>query len=386
MKKRKKKLKQVAGQKKANVQSRITRKTMVSSKIVNPQQSKKVDVRTLTQMQETHQKVSNHAVVQNKENKISSLQRPLQSESSLQSQNRRTEPKGRTWHHPYPEPQLRYEHFSVNNQYSRIKRPQTNTQGGGANTPEQLSWSAINDQYDSDFTSDNLPVNGAIIFSPGQDERPSTSQPRPAIRDVDVTAMLRQIRRALGVREPCRADREARKQSSEAGARATDHCSTQQVGTRKEQTRAGSFRSYNNKAADACLQSPQANTSAAAKQTTSKTIQETPPHWERSTVVVCDSNGPSNSSDTYRYQGASAIPTLDSLTPLRRCQTTSTESSPNINSKARIAHKPSKVQGDKEDGDKPLLQKLFALSGGIGKINWRELRGKKQEKRNDMPR
>ncbi|KAF3850014.1 hypothetical protein F7725_019733 [Dissostichus mawsoni] len=37
------------------------------------------------------------------------------------------------------------------------------------------------------------------------------------IRDVDVSAMLRQIRRALGVREPCRADREARKQSSETG-------------------------------------------------------------------------------------------------------------------------------------------------------------------------
>ncbi|CAK6979215.1 zinc finger protein 106 [Scomber scombrus] len=351
MKKKKKKLKQVAGQKHANVKSVITRKNKVASRVVNPEQSKIANRTTLKQMQETHQKGSGYAVVQNKENKISS----------------------------------RYnKNFSVSNQ--------TNTQGGDK-TPQQLSWPAIshncyNEQYDLDFTSDYLPVNGSIIFNQDQDVRPSTSQPgqelaansantsanAAPIRDMDVSTMLRQIRRALGVREPCRADREARKQSSEAGAQVTDHYTAQQVGTRKEQQAGGSFRNHNNEAADACVQF------LPAKQTTSKTTQGTTEHWERSKVVVCDSDGPSYSSESCQSWGASAIPALDSLVPVRGYQTTSVEP------KVRIAHKPSKDQGGKEDGLKPTMQKLLTLSGARSKLNWRDMRWKKQEKSNGMPR
>ncbi|KAG7219960.1 hypothetical protein INR49_018492 [Caranx melampygus] len=46
-----------------------------------------------------------------------------------------------------------------------------------------------------------------------------TSISAAPIRVVDVSSMLRQIRRELGVREPCRADREAKKQKSEVRAR-----------------------------------------------------------------------------------------------------------------------------------------------------------------------
>eukprot|EP00064_Thunnus_orientalis_P017359 superscaffoldBa00003663_g17440 len=432
MKKKKKKLKQVAGQR-AAVQLATATKTKVASKVVNPEKSKKVNMRTLKRMQETHQIESNHAVVQNKENKMSSLKRPLhQSESTLQSQNRRLiclpgEPKSRTWNHPYPQDHLRNDdNFSVINQCSKVKieRSQTdihvkrphNTQGSGASTPEQLSWPAIsrdcyNGQYDTEFTNDHLPQNGAIVINHDQDENARASQPGPEqaahpantsanaapIRDVDVNSMLRQIRRALGVREPCRADREARKQSSEAGGRVADHSTAQQAGTGKEQLAGGSFRNHNNEAAlyitsaaDASVQSPQVNTSAPATQTTSKTTQGMTQHWERSSVVVCDSDGPSNSSEIWQSQGASPFSVFDSLASLGGCQTTSTEPNRNITCKVRIAHKSGKVQGEKEDGLKPTLQKLLTLSGASSKLSWREMYGemkrRKQDKINGMPR
>ncbi|XP_067428776.1 zinc finger protein 106 isoform X1 [Thunnus thynnus] len=432
MKKKKKKLKQVAGQR-AAVQLATATKTKVASKELNPEKSKKVNMRTLKRMQETHQIESNHAVVQNKENKMSSLKRPLhQSESTLQSQNRRLiclpgEPKSRTWNHPYPQDHLRNDdNFSVINQCSKVKieRSQTdihvkrphNTQGSGTSTPEQLSWPAIsrdcyNGQYDTEFTSDHLPQNGAIVINHDQDENARASQPGPEqaahpantsanaapIRDVDVNSMLRQIRRALGVREPCRADREARKQSSEAGGRVADHSTAQQAGTGKEQLAGGSFRNHNNEAAlyitsaaDASVQSPQVNTSAPATQTTSKTTQGMTQHWERSSVVVCDSDGLSNSSEIWQSQGASPFSVFDSLASLGGCQTTSTEPNRNITCKVRIAHKSGKVQGEKEDGLKPTLQKLLTLSGASSKLSWREMYGemkrRKQDKINGMPR
>lgn len=424
MRKKKKKLKQVAGQKRAEVQWATSTKNKAVSKVVNPEKSKKLSRRTLKQMQETLQKGSNHAVVQNKENKMSSLQRPLnQSESTLQSQNRRFvclpgEPKGRTLHQPYPQDHLRYDdNVSANNQCSKIKNGSTqtdihvkrhNTQGGGAQMPDQLSWPAISPDYYRDFTSDHLPQNGAIIFNHGQDESARASQTgseqaahsanssanAAPIQDVDVNAMLRQIRRALGVREPCRADREARRQNSEVGAQVADGCTTQQAETEKEQPAAGSFRNHNNEAAlyitsaaDSSVQSPQVNTSAPARQTTSKTTQGMTQHWER---VACDSDGPSNSSEISQCQGASSFSTLDSLDSLNGCQTTSTELNSNLTHRVRIAHKSGKFQGEKEDELKPTLNKLLPLSGASSKSSWREMYGemkrKQKEKIKGMPR
>lgn len=74
-----------------------------------------------------------------------------------------------------------------------------------------------------DFTSDHLPQRGAIIFESGQNENPQisetgqngTKEKGNSAAPVDVRVMIRQIRRELGLREPCRADREARKQSTE---------------------------------------------------------------------------------------------------------------------------------------------------------------------------
>lgn len=433
MKKKKKKQKQVAGQKKEKTPRGATRKNTMVSKVVKLAKSKQGNN-------------GNNGVVQNKENKVSSLQRPPhQRESTLQSQSRRLsgEPAGRTWHHPYVRDQFTQsaqqmrndDNFSAKNQCRKVKiessqtdrpvgRPH-NTQGGGTNMPGQPTWPAIsqhdyyNDQYDRDFTSDHLPQNGAIIFDHGQNESSGSSQPgqegsrcaaQPAaadrsasaapIRDVDVSAMLRQIRRALGVREPCRADREARRQNGEAGVRVAD-----QAGAEREQPAGGSFRGRSTEAAlhfasaaTTFVQSSQVNSPAPAshsgvcpsniapakpKQTTAKVAQETTERCEKSSAVASDSNGPLDSRER-EPQWA-----LDSQTSLSRCSSRTTSSEPNLNiaRRVRIAHEAGRVQGEKES--KSTLNKLFRLSGAKSKLSWREMHAemkRKQDRVKGMPR
>ncbi|XP_057678628.1 zinc finger protein 106-like [Corythoichthys intestinalis] len=92
-----------------------------------------------------------------------------------------------------------------------------------------------------DFASDHVPSNHGLIFHqdecvkssvPEQNQTASNSQPKPVPNpNMDVSTMLRDIRQALGVREPCRADREARKQNAQVGARPSERCSSQDKAT-----------------------------------------------------------------------------------------------------------------------------------------------------------
>ncbi|XP_032398117.1 zinc finger protein 106 isoform X2 [Etheostoma spectabile] len=414
--KEKKKQKQVAGQQRANMQQGASHKNQVNSK--------QVKMRRL--QQKTYQQGGNNAVVQNKENKVSSLQRPLhQRESTLQNQSGRLpclsgEPAGQSCHSPHVRDQftqsaqqLRYDdNFSVkieNSQTVRLVRRPDNTPAGATKKPgrEPISQKGYyNQQYDGDFTSDHLPHDGAIIFVHDQNEsmgstqpaQECSAQPDPAngsanaapIRDVDVSAMLRQIRRALGVREPCRADREARKQNSD---RVADYSTTQQAGAEKEQQTGGSFRNNVNNATlhipspDATpVQSSQVNSTDPSniappkpKQATFKMTQGTTQHCEKSSMFASYSNGPSNSRER-ESQG-----TTDS-----QCSTTSSEPNLNLTQKVRVAHNLAKVQGGKEAGLKPTLKKLFSSSGAKSKSNWRtineETKMKKQESGKATPR
>ncbi len=426
MKKKKKKQKQVAGQKQAKRPQRATRKNTVESKVMK--QEKVND--------------SNSSVFQNKENKVSSLQRrPHQRESTLQSQSRRLsgEPSSRTWHHPCVRDQFTQssqqlwddDNFSANSQLRKVKIESSQTDRPVRrphNTQGQTAWPSIsqhdyyNNQYDRDFTSDHLPQNGAIIFDHGQNESTGSSQPgqegsrcsaQPAaadrstnaapIRDVDVNAMLRQIRRALGVREPCRADREARRQNGEAGVRVVN-----QAGAEREQPAGSSFRNHSNDSAPhftsvatTSVQSSQVSSPAPAshsgvcpsniapakpKQTTAKMAQGTTQRCEKSSAVASDSNGPSDSRER-ESQGA-----LNSQTSLSRCSDRTTSSEPNLNiaRRVRIAHEAGRAQVEKEAGLKPTLNKLLILSGAKSKLSWREIheemKRKKQDRVKGMPR
>ncbi|XP_037607356.1 zinc finger protein 106 isoform X3 [Sebastes umbrosus] len=419
VRKRRKKLKQAAGQQRGDMRQGGSRNLPVVSTVV-----KQVNMRRTLQ-QETYQQGINNAVVQNKENKVFSLQRPLQ--STLQNQSGRLaclpgDPAAR-----YPSvrdqftqsaQQLTYD-VTVKIEGSQTVRRTYSTQGGAANKPKRTARPAVcqndyyNKQYDGEFTSDHLPHNGAIIFDQGQNESAESSgqegsaQPAPAngsaanavpIRDVDVSAMLRQIRRALGVREPCRADREARKQSSEVGVRKADRTTARQAGAEKEKPASGSLRNYAKEAAAATsVQSSQVNSSAPAspsgvgpsgiappkpKQRTFKMTQVMTLQCEKSSMLASDSNGPSNSGER--------IPPRDIQSSLSRCSTAPSEPNVNAAPKVRIAHKSATVQGGKEAALKPTLNKLLSLSGAKSRTSWREIyeenKRKKQGRARGLPR
>ncbi|KAI3364223.1 hypothetical protein L3Q82_011026 [Scortum barcoo] len=401
MKKKKKKLKQAAGQKQVKTLHRATRKHMVVSQVVKLEKCEQ-------------RNNSNNSVVQNKENKASILQRPPhQIDSAPQSQSRRLyrQPAGQGWHHPdvreqfiEPAQQLTSDNkFSVNHsrkvkiensQTDRPVRRPDNTQGGQTSQHDNY-----NSHYDRDFTSDNLPHNGAIIFDHSQNDSMGSSQPeqegsrcaaQPAaadrsanaapIRDVDVSAMLWQIRRALGVREPCRADREARRQNVEAGVRSKEggpHF-TSAATTPVQSSQLNRSPPASN--SDFC---PSGVAAAKSKQTV-KMTQGVTQLCEKTSAVASDSNGQSDR----RERESECAPASQSPLSTSLDRTASSEPNLNVARRVRITNEEDRVQGEKEA--KPTLNKLLSLSGARSKLSWREMhkdiKKRKQDRVKGMPR
>ncbi|XP_023134945.2 zinc finger protein 106 isoform X1 [Amphiprion ocellaris] len=405
-KKKKKKEKQTEGQKQAETQQK---KSVAPSKKVKLKKSQQVKLRIWRRVQEPQQEGSNFAVFQNKEN---SLRRSLHcADSTLQNQSRRfvywpEPPAGGTWHHPHVQGQftqssqhLSYDsNFSVSRQFSRASVGSSQTDGH-LTKPHESQWdvtemtepmSAVskssyhNPATYGDFTSDCLPQSGAIIFDHGEGESSGSSQPRqegsaqPAsakksdnaapIEDVDVGAMLKHIRRVLGVREPCRADREARRQNA-----------TQQAGTEVEQRAGVSLRNHATSAPSRTVPSPQVNTpaSAASAAVCSSTVpkpnpgalsktQEAPQYCEMSSVAA---NGQSGSREGESQVAADSWASLKQPT----VEATSFEPKCNNTTKVRIAHKAAENQGVREARLKPTLNKLLSLSGARSKLSWSQI-------------
>ncbi|KAF3702960.1 Zinc finger protein 106 [Channa argus] len=262
-------------------------------------------------------------------------------------------------------------------------------------------------EMDKDFTSDHLPQNGSIIFDDNYNESIRSSQPRqenahcsanpastnklvsaPPIRDVDVTAMLRQIRRALGVREPCRADREAKKQNSEATVRVG--------GAEREPPTGASFKDHTTSAVTTSVQSPDVNSPAPAahsvvwasniahdkpQQTACKRTQDRPQHCHQGSVV---SGGLPNSRE------AQGVLNNTTSLPQHLGKTTSPEPKLTISRRVRIAHEQGRALGGKEAGPKPTLNKMLGLSGARSRLSWSEMyegmKRKKQDSIKGMPR
>ncbi|XP_026196776.1 zinc finger protein 106 isoform X2 [Anabas testudineus] len=409
MKKKKKKLKQIAGQKRAETLQRTSRK--------NPVASRPVNMNAPMQTQDINRKCSNSVVVQNKENKEFSLQKTLH-QRGTRFQNQSGEfhhlsgtPGGRSWHQPYVRDQFTQstynQHVSIKVEKSQtdrvIKRPYK-TERDPTNAPAQRSAISQKDYYnmqydsrsDKDFTSDHLPQDGAIIFDHDQNESTGSSQPAEEtsqvsanpdsanksinaapIRDVDVSAMLRQIRRALGVREPCRADREARRQNSMAGV--------QVPGTGKEPPAGASYvhsPPVSSPATEAHPALTASNTAPAnIKQTMFRMTEETPHRCQESSVLT---DGPSTSKET---RGV-----LDTPSSLSQSLGRAMSSEPNLNisRKVRIAHEPGRAQGGKETRLGPTPNKLLSLSGDKNRLSWCEthegMKRKKQDSGKGMPR
>lgn len=397
------------------MQQGAARRQTVFSKGTAPKESEAMQISMPNQMQ-SHYKGGIYVVVQNKENKVSSLQRPLNyRESTLRTQSQRPgcqseEAAGRP-HHQYDCEhftqvcQLRYDDkFSVrfeSSQTDGCSQTPHKYQEGVADMPSQTLPAVsqhryysvqYNSQPDRDFTSDNLPDKGAIVFdhdqggntdSPQPEGSNCSAQPAPAIkpvnaasvRDMDVTVMLKQIRRALGVREPCRADREARRQNNEAGARTADCSTTQQTEAKQL---AGSF-CRNHVTSTPTVLPPQVNsppsitsagvcpssiTPATPKQTTFKKTEEMSDSCQTSSLAADQLSKSTERQSRGAFEG---------WTSLSRSIDKMTSSEPNVGNarKVRIAHK-SRV-GEKEAGHKPTLEKLLNLSGSKSKLSWRKM-------------
>ncbi|XP_061609519.1 zinc finger protein 106 [Phyllopteryx taeniolatus] len=214
----------------------------------------------------------------------------------------------------------------------------------------------------ADFTSDQLSNKGSVIFNqdelrtlsePQQSATASNPQPKPVlIQEMDVTTMLKEIRRALGVREPCRADREARKQSAEAGALVSEPCSSQEALDKVAAAHTAAA------PAKTSTLTTQGNTTVPAGVKTGKTTPL------KSVTVKPNTPGSSASSKTSQPLGSKT--------------------------KVRIAHKAAAVQKPREGGLRKVTQTTSALSGAAFQQRWRrmynEMKKSKQMRKEGTPR
>lgn len=358
--KTKKKLKQMAGQKSAGLEA----------KGKNTEASSGQKRSASNPIHGTH-KESKNAVFKNIENKVSAPQRPPWPAHSYPQNTNWRGPHWSQWpvrqpgHHPrFPH---QYNQPSVNRQYPDPYLTSPYRFHMGANgIHEQPPWPGVAGQYQNyatDFSRDYpesnfLPESRSIcgqdqIVSQGSSQPNCSAQPTSAntsvstapTRDANVSGMLKQIRRALGVREPCRAERVAQKQDSEAGSTAC-----KQPGAEIKQPASTS-------ASVTPLTSTQANaiSYATPKNMAFNKTQE----WsENSSVTV---NG--------LLGGKEKESAPDSQTSFSQSTIMTTFSEPtNGKGKVRIAHNSAKALQLKKSKLQPTLNKLHSLSGARSKL------------------
>lgn len=396
-KKTKRKRKESAGPK-CTGKLQAPEKRCVVSRVVKPETSKQVN--KMQRKQDTRTEGPKNAVVQNKENKVSIIGGAGQT---------REQPRGchqfiQSSHQLWPR-----ENFSVSSHCSKVITETSKTdrcvtgpqklKRCKRDLPIHMTWPALSNRVHAnkqcnrakDITSDDFSPKGAINFDHGPNEHSrssqlgrdsshSSSEPASAnkctktatpTRESDISATMRQVRRALGLREPCRADREAQRQNSAAGG------SVDQARAEKKQPAGDSFTTNAKKAAIHIISA--ANTSGQSTAVSSyapashpsvpasvtapaepqhaavKSTQGPPQHCERSSVVASDKSE-----------------ALDSLGSLSQCLVVTTSSKSDMSRKVWIAHKPGRVQGESGAGLKPALGRFMNSLVARRKLSSRE--------------
>lgn len=341
-KKQTKKQKQEAAQLRS-MRSGVARKnTLVSKEATQGNFSQKQ-----TKTSQQSQKTQSSGVFQNKENTISTVQQPHDYRGAP-FHNAGWGPhyeRGMLGDHHYqycqnqfgpPAHPPRFHSPFGNNQFRLGNWQNYRFNFPPPNTSPAVSQYNYNTQYE--FTSDSLPDDEALLFEANQSGNTEASQAEgstnaPAstrpIREKDISAMLKQIRKELGVREPCRADREARKQNSEAGGGWAD-------GRRAPQTEA-------EQSADTpAVAAPQVGTSAAPSGTAPSKSNQTSQFLKKSSA----------GEGRVKKEGE-ALVAKDASSSLK---SPASESNLNPPRKVRIAHKA--AQGEKFTPHKTVLDKL----------------------------
>lgn len=401
MKKQRKKEKQEAGQKHGAMQPSVARKKTLGSQGGTGGNSTHLQPRMSKQQQQAHYNGSNGVVVQNKENKMSGLRHPIDCReapfhnASWRPNYPRGMLRGQPRHHYIQNqfaPSTRFPPFFVSNQlrfgnFQNYRFPNSQGQIGSFNGPTPDAFTAVNQgnyyntEYNyaaqSNFAGDQLSGKEPLLFEFNQSANAESSQPegsscsaQPAsanapaspapIRDVDVNFMLKQIRKELGVREPCRADREARKQNSDAGVGSPDGNSAQQTDAAQP---------ADTTTPTPTTVAPQADTSAApsivspgkSKQASLKEKQE----MKSSTAE--EEHGKSKGGESPVAKVTSKSPKVAAFGP-----------NLSLTRKVRIAHKA--AQGENSAACKQVLDKLLSLSEAKNKSSWRKMYNEKKGK------
>ncbi|XP_008395762.1 zinc finger protein 106 isoform X2 [Poecilia reticulata] len=361
--KAKKKQKREARQRRAETQLYGVQNGGLHSKETIPKQPKQIQGKTPNQWQQPHFPGSNCGVIQNKENKMFPMQKPPLCRP-FPDQNWRPPyqpraPAGQPFHYQYGRYQDQQWHNDcfANDQYCLENMNSFQSSPNSCSRPPAgpskqmmptVSQSNLNEQKpvgNCFITSGPLPQDGANLLAHNQLEEGNSSQPKhgktesvwpessssldlgdsknksdsqaPA-RDVDVGFMLKQIRRALGVREPCRADREARRQNG------NDHTEDH----------------------------------SAEKQNAADQQAETLAKTELASIHATTANADAFPSSITINASTSVMPAEPNFTK-----------SP----KVRVAHKSSMAKAAKETIHKPILDKLHHQSGAKSRSNRDEM-------------
>uniref|UniRef100_A0A1A7YI63 Zinc finger protein 106 homolog n=1 Tax=Iconisemion striatum TaxID=60296 RepID=A0A1A7YI63_9TELE len=342
VKKEKKKAKQEAGKMLMKKQG-VTKEKTLASKKKTEYRLKNVPAKKQNWQPQTSSQGGNNVVARNKENKMFHVQRPIK-DGDHNPNWMPVYPPGTSRGWPFnsqfvqnsfippanspSDPQSRFHHYHVSRHF---KGPNHHEMGSAdMQIPNAGNYSSNNisadglvpekaaDQVQGEKTDSNQPEGSS------SSAQPASANTGAPVRDIDVTSVLKQIRRELGVREPCRADREARKQSRMANGSAVHQMEMEQPFP--------------------AVLSPQARTSALIGRETSGIHQ--------TSSAAADGGVNSREEESHAR--------------------TSTASEPNLSNtrKVRIAHK--SAQGKKVTPSKPVLDKLLSFSGAKSRINWEE--------------
>ncbi|XP_054910161.1 zinc finger protein 106 isoform X2 [Poeciliopsis prolifica] len=389
-KKSKKKQKQQAAK---TQQSGVQNRSLDSKETIQPKQ---MQMRTPNQWQQPHFPESNNGVIQNKENKMfrmenPPLQRPFPEQNWRPPYLQRA-PVSQHFHHQYgwhENDQWHNDHFANNVYYQgNINGFQTSPYsypGPPADPSAQMmptvSQSNFNQQKPTgncSITNRPFPQDGPNLLDQYQSEKGNSTQPKHAktdsvrpessnslapgdsenkcgsqapIQDVDVGSMLKQIRRALGVREPCRADREARQQNG--NDHSEDRCTEKPVAADQQAENPA-------KTELASTHATTANAGAFPSTITLLKQKQTIPKESQKANQTLNLELKDNKAKSQEASNAST-----SVMPVELNFTKSP--------KVRVAHKSSKAKAVKETIHKPILDKLRHLSGSKSRLNWDEM-------------
>lgn len=241
-----------------------------------------------------------------------------------------------------------------------VSQSSSNQQNPAADRPfkqEQLPGcaAAVSDHSQAEKGTPAQPAgektdSGKKECSTGLDSESKSGCPAP-IQEVDVNAMLKQIRKALGVREPCRADREARRQN--------ENVPTEERGAEKQ----------NDEGTPAKTDLPASAVASTADAGVSPSTTPLPKQKRTASKETQDTN---QTKSLQLKEDSVEEEVSHASTSVSKCKAKATPAESDLSkpSKVRVARKSHTAKAEKETSRKPVL---LHSSGSISKLSSNEI-------------